>query len=376
MSSTYLVGYYGMQNSGDDALLLASAWGARQFVGAGKLIVNSPCDLNIRGHGKYPAILRSKQQFPSQNRFRQYRAAVNASRVIFGGGSVFQNARDINIKRHLMMLSKARHHMAVGVGLGPFENVRAERACAHFLNNCAYVGVRDSESKAIADAIAPQANVEQTFDLAPSLLAMPDFSVLDLPRKGIAVCLCPQERLTGNRQAENSRLAALAKSLDLVHSLTGETIYFVDFNGHPELGDRAVHNDVAALMDPSTRKKFTEYDPNPLRLIQQMGTYKVAVCMRLHASVMAFMSNTPVISLNYHPKCDGWCEQIGIPEAYRLNAGHVSAKVITDLLCSGFADGFLQSAMQPVQASQLAMKNWRNSYVYEQSQNNRHYSLV
>ena len=34
MVDAYLCGYYGMENSGDDALLYATAWGARNFLGA------------------------------------------------------------------------------------------------------------------------------------------------------------------------------------------------------------------------------------------------------------------------------------------------------------------------------------------------------
>ncbi len=376
MNKTYLVGYYGMQNSGDDALLLATALGAREFLGDQQFVVNSPRTLSMHELGTTSATLCEAQRFPAQNRLRQYRCAAGSERIIFGGGSVFHNARDINLKRHLLKLAGAREHLALGVGLGPFVNVRAEQACARFLNECHYVGVRDAESKAIAEAIAPRARVELTFDLAPSLLHLASHTPQTLVRQGIAVCLCPTERLVGDPEKERRRLAVLAHALDLAHVLTGEAIHFIDFNGHTQLGDRQVHYELASLMDTKTPKHFVEYDAHPLRVMQRMAGFKVALCMRLHASVLAFMCNTPVLSLNYHPKCAGWCEQIGMPSAYRVNINDLYPYSLAHLLSEGVQQGFEMPAMPVQQAANLSVNNWRNSDVYRQTYSKCDYSFV
>ena len=161
-----------------------------------------------------------------------------------------------------------------------------------------------------------------------------------------------------------------------MHFFTGETIYFVDFNGHATLGDRQVHAEVAAQMNERTPVTFVDYDANPLRVMQRMAGFRVALCMRLHAAVMAFMGHTPVISLNYHSKSAGWCEQIGMAQAYQLDTRSLCANTLTDLLCQGFADGFIAPQMNPEDAAELSMNNWRTGYASKHAKHIGHYSFV
>lgn len=363
MNKTYLVGYYGMQNSGDDALLTATVWGAQKYMSLKQFVVNTPADLKVPGYGHVSSILVNRQSIPAHNRMLQYRAAVESDRVIFGGGSVLQNARDIDLKRDLLTLAGGRGHLALGVGIGPFENWKAERSCKKLLERCEYVGVRDSISLDIAKAIAPRANVELTFDLAPLLLLRNDFTLTNIDRSGIAVCLCPKERLYGNAVAEQKRYKQIAKALEDAYFATGETIVFLDFNGHPELGDGMVHREVANLMDVKVKKQFVTYDPNPLRVLQRVASFKVIVSMRLHGSIFGFMANTPVLSINYHQKCEGWCDVIGMPESMRFSADEIAAGSMSGQLIMGLEQGFAKNNMCTEDATYAAVKNWRNNYV-------------
>lgn len=379
MTTTYLVGYYGMQNTGDDALLYASAWGAERFLNASKLILNSPLPLTVRGQGSIDSLLTEKQRFPGQNRFRQYGAALESSRIIFGGGSVLHNARDIDLKRDLMTLSGFRGHMALGVGIGPFVNSRAERSCKRFLESCHFVGVRDRESYEVANAIAPSANVHMTFDLAPSMLADESFHLHEVPRRGVAVCLCPVERVfNGDEVKERVRLKELATALDRISMFTGEPIIFVDFNGHPELGDRVIHSELASYMRPTTAIEFIGYDSNPHRVLQRMASFKTVVSMRLHASVFAYMSQTPIVSLNYHSKCKGWCEQIGLSETQQFGLENVSALGLSQVVCEGLQYGFEAPVLPIETAVHESMNNWSKSHEnYEcNAEDIRRYSFV
>lgn len=364
MNKSFLVGYYGMLNTGDDALLNATAWGAKRFLNAEGFHLNAPRPVTLSSNETLPDCLVEKQLFPAQNRLRQYKAAIDSNRVIFGGGSVLHNARDINLKRHLMRLSSGRHHLALGVGLGPFVDSKAEKACRSFLQECQFVGVRDAQSYDIAQSIAPEANVELTFDLAPQLLAMPGAGLLDVERRGIAVCLCPRERLSGDLEAESERLKLLASALDTIHLFTQEKIYFVDFNGHPALGDKQVHQELASILSPETAHAFIEYNANPLLVLQRMASFKSVISMRLHAAVFGFLTNTPVVSLNYHRKCNAWGEQIGMPEEYLFDASEFDPRVLANQVCLGISEGFKRSEMSVEKALELSMTNWSMCYDY------------
>lgn len=376
MSKTYLVGYYGMQNSGDDALLAATVMGAKRFLDSDELIINTPTPMNVVGVGSVDPILVEQQKFPAQNRLLQYMAAYSSNRVIFGGGSVIQNQRDIDVKRDLLTLAGGRGHLALGVGIGPFENSAAERSCAKLLNRLDFTGVRDDISLDIARAIAPKAHVEKTFDLAPSLLNSPDFALSSMERRGIAVCLCPRERLHGDKQAEHKRLKTIADALSTLYNFHGEPIIFLDFNGHPELGDRAIHKEVASMMDAQVETQFIDYDPNPFRVLQRMASFKAAVSMRLHGSIFGFMANTPVLSLNYHQKCKGWCDLIGMPERLQFDCNAFSSDELAGVLYTGLGEGFSKNTMSIEQAVNASMKNWRNEYVAASTENFRRYSAV
>jgi len=363
MNRTYLMGYYGMQNSGDDALLAAVAYGAGRYLGEREFFINSPRQIKLEEVGTVKPLLVTKQRWPARNRLVQYQAALRSQRIIFGGGSVFCTRRDIDLNRDLLTLSGGKGHLALGVGVGPFESVAAERACAKLLKRLDFVGVRDVESLNIAKSIAPQANIAFTFDLAPTLLSAPGFSIRPIPRKGIAVCLCPKERLNGDRESEQGRLRAIADALKKFHQHTGEPITFLDFNGHPELGDRQVHQEVAAMLGPTVSACFVDYDPNPYRVLQRLAGFNAIVSMRLHGSVFGFMAETPVLSVNYHSKCKGWCGQIGLPDHMQFDVDELCSNQLFNALNGGMNEGFASNKMTVRSAAQAALKNWRNEYV-------------
>ena len=362
----YLVGYYGMHNSGDDALMLAATMGCQRFLDLHELQVSCYRPINLPGYYVQAAPLSDPQHFPGENRLRHYWHAFGKDAVVFGGGSVLHTAQDINIKRSLVRITGKGY--ALGVGLGPFQNSAAEKACAEFLNECEFVGVRDKHSLALAQSLAPAASVKSTFDLAPLLLEHPQlFAQRSDHKQGICVCLCPQERLLGRPEDERARLQSLATALNEVALATGEKITLLDFNGHSQLGDGPVHQELRALLSPELEISHIAYQNNPLRVMQILASFKVVLGMRLHASILAFLVNTPVISLNYHDKCEGWCEQIGLAEklqflCYRTSkSAQISAldsKALADVMIQGLDQGFQQPKLSQEEALTLTKLNW------------------
>lgn len=359
-NTSYLYGYYGMQNSGDDALLLAAAWGASRYLQAETLSVQSPRPLMLPEFGRFPATLAPQQRFTGHNRLLQYHLAANSQHMVFGGGSILHCSRDINLMRHLMWLSGKGPHRAIGVGIGPFKNSRAEEACRRWLNECDFIGVRDQESLTIAKAIAPSANVELTFDLAAMLLEMPfvndPFNPIE--RRGIGVALCPRERLHGAPEKEEQRLRAIARSLTDCYLTTGEPVFLIDFNGHSSLGDSQVHNQLHAYLSSSIPVFRINYDANPLRLMKRLSGLKAVVGMRLHASILAYLMNTPVLSLNYHSKCFGWANQIGMPQHYRFDCDYIDSQQLSLQLIAGLDHGFSKAALPTHAALQASQQNF------------------
>jgi polysaccharide pyruvyl transferase WcaK-like protein len=371
----YLCGYYGMKNSGDDALLYASAWAAKHYLGADSASMSSPQPMEVPCFGLLPAKQSAQQGFRGQRRLQQYWSANGSDTVVFGGGSVLHSAQDISIKRHLMRLSKGKHHYACGVGLGPFENVAAEKVCAKFLRECSFVGLRDEKSFELAKTLAPDAKLQLTFDLAPLLLEQKNRMLRDVPRSGIAVSLCPVFE-AGNAVDQSAMLKELAYALRTAQEQTGETIHLIDFNGHAQLGDRPIHLELRRLLGDSVHVKHIPYDPDPLSVLQRMLRFKVLIGMRLHASILAYLASTPVLNLEYHSKCGGWSEQIGHASCQRFSTKNLMGFELQTCLIAGLSRNFLMPEMPVSRAVALSKTNWSNDYVATKNSFYRTDSLI
>lgn len=364
----FLSGYYGMNNTGDDALLLASLEGIYKFYSNDDISVGCYRSVTPTGFKKFSKNLSDPQGYKGENRLRNYWHSFISRCVVWGGGSVLHSYQDISIKRHMIKLSGKG--VAVGVSVGPFESDDAKNECSKWLNECDFVGVRDKSSFNLAKSISPNANVRLTFDLAPSLLLNDGISLSEeVARKGICLCLCPVEEINiKSSTGRDERVKALAKILVEMYDNIGEPITLLDFNGHEVLGDSLVHDDLVRALPERVLVNHIEYQSDPIKVMNMMSSYRVVVSMRLHASIFSFLTRTPVISINYHKKCEGWCDQVGVPREYQIPLYKAVADgkawssefshLIVSALKSGFSKGFLMPVSTPENALELSLKNW------------------
>lgn len=354
-----LVGYYGMQNTGDDALMHAAAWGAAQIQKCQRVQV---CAFNGKRFEQIADVTaQGKLPFKGEPRARHYAAAAMSKRVIFGGGSVLHSAPDITMKRHMLALSGKQRSMAVGVSLGPFANTDAERECQKFLNECGFIGVRDQRSYEIANELAPDANVQLTFDLAPSLLCNTAHTFQALERRGIAFNFCRQAVDAMGRINANNELARIRQACELIYRIwrtTGEPITLLDLNGHPTMGDQIIHRDIMAMLPQNVPVQHIPYDRNPIRLLQRLFRFKVVIGMRLHAAILSYMADTPVMFIQYHEKCEQWSQQAGVSPRYQFDANHFEPEEVISALCDGLNYGFIPHALPIKTAVARSLKNW------------------
>jgi polysaccharide pyruvyl transferase WcaK-like protein len=357
----YLIGYYGMQNTGDDVLLYITRWASHYLLGATHNKVSSASLIKNEEFGDIHAM--PEPRFRGHQRLSHYKNALQSKKVIFGGGSVLHSSKDIEFKRHLIKLAGRKASRAVGVGIGPFETLEAEKACGKFLNECGFTGVRDPESLAIAQTIAPNANVKLTFDLAPLMLCHQTNRLVNIERNGIMFNFCQQAVDTFgkvNEMNEQKRIASAVAAIEQTWQQTQEPIFLLDFNNHSQFGDFRIHQQIMSRVSSEVSMTHHTYDPNPFKVLQRIASFKAAVSMRLHSTIMSFMVNTPVLSINYHKKCRSWCEQVGIPEIYQFDAQNIVPQQLSQQLKQGVGAGFALPAMKPDEAVQAALLNWKD----------------
>jgi len=373
----YLVGYYGMQNSGDDALMYATAWAARHLLECDKTKVGLYGDHERETQSDYQLSLAFNQKYLGQNRLLHYKTALQSKRIIFGGGSVLHSKTDINLKRQLMSLSSPKKSLAVGVGIGPFTSIAAEKSCAKFLNECGYVGVRDALSLDIAQSIAPNANVKKTFDLAPLLLCSKKYKPQHVKRKGIALTLCSVAiNAMGkiDKNAEQQRIEQFTQLITQLYQKTGESITLIELNGHNSLGDWKINNNIIAKLSKKIPVTIKKYEQNPIALLEHLGGYKAILSMRLHGAILGYLAGTPVLSVNYHSKCQGWCSEIGMHEDYQIDLFNIDIENIISQITQGLSTSFIRPALSIDNAIKNSLANW--STQNEKYKLYRHYSTI
>lgn len=357
----FLVGYYGMQNSGDDALMYATAWAANNLLGCENNIVGLYGDYTRETRTQHVLSCNDKQAFPGQNRLLQYKTAIQSKRIIFGGGSVLHSEKDINSKRHLIALANPKQSLAVGIGIGPFNSIGAEAACSKFLNECGFVGVRDNTSLAIANCIAPKANVHKTFDLAPTLLAANNSQKESHHRQGIALTLCSVAiDAMGKTDAlkEQQRIKQLIQLITTLYQSTSEPITLIVFNGHHILGDWHINKTLMEHLPEYIPVTIKPYNPNPIAVLSDLSNYKAILSMRLHGAILGYLANTPVISINYHRKCQGWCEDIEMPKEYRIDLNNLDCSYIVEKITQGISTSFKKPKLTIDSALKNSLANW------------------
>ncbi len=372
----YLIGYYGMHNTGDDALLLATQFGAQSELGCRNLSVSTPTDFRSELFQHTPSTLRYPQQFKGQNRLIHYYHAARSKRVIFGGGSVLHSASDINLKRQLMRLSNPEQSAALGVSIGPFVNSKAEQACKAFLNECGFIGVRDTDSYDIAKNLAPNANVEKTFDLAAILKIHPQFKVSNHNRRGILFNLCPVAiNAFGqtNQAAEERRVTNICQTIYRIWEETKEPITLINLNGQSD-GDTKISAIICNKLQGKVPISVLPYCSNPFFAIEEISKYKAIISMRLHGCILAYLSSTPTLALNYHAKCREWCQQIDLPMQYQFEADNFQPQKLAETITQGMSNGFNLPTLPVLEAVQMSLKNWSKHYA--NAKNFGRYSVI
>ncbi len=358
----FLCGYYGMHNTGDDALLAVSTWGIRRFLTPETTYVNLSQPPVFSGAEYLTPIYPPLNRFRGENTLRSYVTALRSETVLYGGGSLFHTSSGIRWYINQLRLAGKGPHYAVGVALGPFRTVEDERVCSELLKRFEYIGLRDQESFDIARAIAPNVKSEKTFDLAPLLpraVGMNLDSVFKGKRAGIGFSLCDFERFShGDISRDHIRRQKLKETLELIDPAIIDELVFIDFNGHPNFGDRGLHEELSSILDNRFKIRHVPYCPNPIVALREIASLRVVVAMRLHAAVFGYLAKTPTILLSYHPKCNRWSEDIGLNCKYVFDSVDFSPTQLINAITHLLERPEQMDLLSPHEAERMALKNW------------------
>lgn len=359
MRKILLSGYYGECNTGDDALFASSAFGCSRFLQSDHILATADKLPVLERDLPISPLYVHQEKIKSENLLRLQYHALTSDSIVFGGGSVFHSTDKLTRDADLIDLCRGNSAVAIGVSFGPFRDSGAEKACKHFIDKLSYIGVRDEDSFQIVKSLAPNSNVEKTFDLAPLYPFMPKNP---RKRRGLAISLCHYERYIGsNIEIEKVRFEKILNVLNRLTKEDVEELIFIDFNGHWLFGDTGIHDEMIGRLTNDIPVTRIPYNDNPTTVLNLISTCKGLVGMRLHSCVFGYMTETPTVILSYHPKCLGWAEQIGANPQFTIDSTDFEEERLQVAIMKILYEKFHSPILSLPGAQKLALKNWKGA---------------
>lgn len=341
MNKVLFQGYYGMQNTGDDAFVEVGAWGARKF-------------WNIKsisyGYPNLPTIKTHCDNFEASNKkiikgIQQLKSVLSSTHFVSAGGSIFHSCFSMRDIRRFSLVKKKMFPSytigAIGVSLGPFRDSDSEKYITGYLKKLDFLILRDRQSYVFASSLNLPYKPVQAFDLAALL---PDvYGINDNFRKYekkskkiIGISLCNYESyIKGGDQTKE--VARNRKLLELVLTLSKNQEYelrFFIFNGHENFGDKVLVQQVTTKLkqNGAINFKIIPYHSCVEDSWNQIKACDLMIATRLHAAVFACYAKVPFYLVEYHRKCTDFLNDIGHDLKYRIgDASFCINKLVQDV---------------------------------------------
>lgn len=315
-----IVGYYGWQNTGDDAMLYVLLQELHRLYPKAKFLVTSPVPVVV------PPCVTDRTEFVKPTPIAASRAMLKSSVCILGGGTHIHDygnrlATVKNLVRLLAFVSLARllnnkvYFVAIGVSLtGKWGRVLAKAICRLATG----ISVRDRVSYDTMRTLGLRSTVAAGFDLGVMLKSVnTGQSGNDESNDRIlGVCITSVfEQYFGDSRRDLLLADEIARQLK--HRLNVESglrVRLFVFKDGPRDSDLHITELLRRRLKPSERVNLIPYDPDPREMLAQVAQCCAFVGTKYHSCLFAYLSNIPLLIIDYHPKCRAFADEVGLPE--------------------------------------------------------------
>ncbi|MFA5535728.1 MAG: polysaccharide pyruvyl transferase CsaB [Bacillota bacterium] len=316
-SKLVIVGYYGFNNIGDEAVLYSMLRTLRSMRG----------DLKITVLSNEPEKTSKVYGVQAANRFRLKEVVKTISQgslIILGGGSLFQ---DITSQKSLfyysgiVLLAKLLRKKVFfyNQGVGPVTRNLSKRLLKWVFNKVDLITVRDAASKELLLEIGVA---------EPEILVKAD-AVLGIYAQEM-------ERKQGLRYLEKNGLVLGEKDSPVIGISVRD---WRDYQGYKKalafVGDELVKKGYQVVFLPfhfpddiapsreiaNLMKEQATVIRDQLGVVEMLGALsglQLLIGMRLHSLIMASVMEIPVVGISYDPKVDAFMKLLGQPLAGRV----------------------------------------------------------
>ncbi len=293
-----LCGYYGEHNLGDDALLevlnkqLPQGWqplitahdkAAVQIIVPGALVVN---------RRSLKTVLKSIKQVQA---------------VVLGGGSLLQDSTSFRSLIYYIILIvvaqvKRKPVLLWGQGLGPLRHAWSRYLVGLVLNGATSITWRDTASMQLAKRLG----IKTSMSVAPDPVWTHQMSEHE-GGGNIVLCWRPTNLLT------TSDWSVLLQGVDQLSKKTGKQVTWFAFHTNQDsnllqtLNEKGLVPDRLAVRSNTVLAESVEHSQSVFK------EASLVIAMRLHALILAIVSQCPSTALSYDPKVEAAAKTADVP---------------------------------------------------------------
>lgn len=306
-NSILISGYYGFDNSGDDAILKAIVKDIRDK--------NSNININVLSNNPKKTELIYGVKAVDRFNFREVFSAIkNTDLFISGGGSLLQDVtstRSLIYYLGIMKINKlmGKPVMVYANGIGPIERKINRFLTKNILNKVDLITLRDQSSMEYVKELGVKnknvfVTADPVFTLEASSLERIEeiFKGEKIPR---------DKKIIGISLREWKRAKDLVpKIVDLVDHMVDKydvNVLLIPMH-YPE--DLDISLDIAKLAKKNCYVVRENYSVEEVMGI--IREFEIIIAMRLHSLIYAANQEVPMVGLSYDPKVDGILKSMGV----------------------------------------------------------------
>jgi len=311
-STTFRVvisGYYGFNNSGDEAVL-RSILLALEEQGKAAGITMTPVVLS--GDPESTARMYGVEAVPRMHPVSIWRAISSSHALISGGGSLLQDATGVKSIPYYTGIIKLAQWLRkptfiYAQGIGPVHRKSMNSFIVSAMNKSRYVSVRDEQSAQFLTSIGVGVKVDVVPDPVMGM-PLPEQHQRLLPETnnmkqiGISVRYWNKDR---------SDLQRIAEALIALTEKRNVQLTFLPFHT-PEDVDAShyIVSQIQARMAAGSSLTVASLPDDPQIMLQAVSQCDALFGMRLHALIYAANQRVPMLGLSYDPKIDQFLKRI------------------------------------------------------------------
>ena len=316
----FIYGHYGWKNTGDDAMVYVLLRELHILYPTATFAILSQAAIIV------PPETKNLVKFVRLTPRTVFQEIVHSSIFILGGGTHFHD-HGIKIKQ-LKMLSKnfivfilaklfCKRTYFLGIGVEPLSTIWGRFLSKQIFRLADFISVRDRLSYEILEGMGLKNNGALSFDLAALLqpLSTSDkFLVKKTNMKILGISILPFfEIYHSDKEKDILFVHEIAKGLNQwLERDCQSLIYLFVFKGKSIADDVIITEMLQKQLHPVERVKLIPYNPNPMETMSRVAQCHAFVGMRYHSCLFAYLTNTPLLAINYFRKCQALAEYIGL----------------------------------------------------------------